>query len=233
MKLKYFKILKRIIFGGKKQVNDSAKLFVNELNEKFITNLTKIRYQFDNEYGWPEFDPLRDEIAKCLICDLCQASITLTNHLLENFLKTILIYNDAIPNNENSEQLDLLSFRPSVDKFDDKDLAQTLGQAKSKGLITKDQWKLLDKYRNDFRNAYSHAEKKKIFKNKTVNTNQIKKTKNQLYLSNPAQTLLIDLPFGQGIAQVLLSKDLAFDYFISVDKIIRESLNKFEYNNAT
>ncbi|NLI41679.1 MAG: hypothetical protein GX421_10950 [Caldisericales bacterium] len=214
-------------------MTDRAKQFVDELNDRFGKNLAKVENQFNNEYGWPEFDPLRDEIAKCLVCDLCQAAITLTNHLLENFLKTMLVYQDTIQNNDKTKPLDLLTFRPSVDKFDGQDLAQTLGQAKSKGLITKDQWKLLDKYRNDFRNAYSHAEKKKIFKDKTVGTNSIKVENDQFNLSNSVQTLLIDLPFGQGIAQVILSKAIAFDYFISVDNIIRDVLNRFGKNTAT
>lgn len=211
---------------------DRAKQFVDELNDKFGKNLLKIENQFNNEYGWPELDPLRDEIAKCLICDLCQAAITLTNHLLENFLKTILVYQDSIQNNDKTKHLDLSTFRPSVDKFDGQVLAQTLGEAKSKGLITNEQWELLDKYRNDFRNAYSHAEKKKIFKDKTVGTNLIKIENDQLSLSDSVQTLLIDLPFNQGIAQVIISKEIAFDYFVSVDNIIRDVLNRFEKNTA-
>jgi hypothetical protein len=110
-------------------MTDRAKQFVDELNDKFGKNLTKIETQFNNEYGWPEFDPLRDEIAKCLICDLCQAAITLTNHLLENFLKTIHVYQDSIQNNDKTNHLDLLTFSSSVDKFDGQVLAQTLGQA--------------------------------------------------------------------------------------------------------
>jgi len=210
-----------------------VKQFVDELNDKFSNNLSKIETQFNNEYDWTEFDPLRDEIAKCLICDLCQAAITLTNHLLENFLKTMLVYQESIQNNDKTKPLDLLIFRPSIDKFDGQVLSKTLEQAKSKGLISNDQWELLDKYRNDFRNAYSHAEKKKIFKDKTVGTNLIKVENDQLNLSDSVQTLLINLPFGQGIAQIILSKEIAFDYFISVDNIIRDVLNRFGKNTAT
>ncbi len=214
-------------------MTDRIRQFVNEMNDIFVKNFAKIEYQFNNEYGWPEFDPLRDEITKCLICDLCQAAITLTNHLLENFLKTMLVYHDSFQNNDKTKHVDLLTFRPSFDKFDGQDLAQTLGKAKSKGLITKDQWKLLDKYRNDFRNAYSHAEKKKIFKDKTVGTNLTRIENDQLNLSDSVQTLLIDLPFGHGIAQVILSKEIAFDYFVSVDNIIRDVLIRFGKNPDT
>jgi len=202
--------------------------FIDELNKQIGTNLQKIDMQFNTEYGWPEFDPLRDEICKCLICDLCQASITLTNHLLENFLKTMLIYHETIGNKEKNND-DLLSiFKPSVDKFDGLDLSQTLGRAKGKGLITKMQWKILDDYRDSFRNAYSHAEKKKIFKDLKIGTNVDELKNNQLKTSDYSQTPIIDVLFGQGIAQTLLSKRLASDYFISVDNIIRDVLERFK-----
>ena len=214
-------------------MTDRTKQFVDDLNDKFNKNLAQIDFQFNNEYGWPEFDPLRDEITKCLICDLCQASITLTNHLLENFLKTILIYHDTISNRNEKTDLDLLAFRPSVETYDGLDLSQTLGRAKSKGLITKEQLKLLEKYREDYRNAYSHAEKKKIFKDMTINTNKVKLENNQINVSDSNETLITDLIMGQGIAQVILSKKIAFDYFISVDDIIRNVLKRFIKNTAT
>ena len=215
-------------------MTNRKKQFVNELNNNFDKNLFKIEFQFNNEYGWPEFDPLRDEISKCLICDLCQAAITLTNHLLENFLKTMLIYHETISNKNQDTDDDLFSmFKPNVDEYDARNLSQTLGQAKRKGLITKDQWKILDDYRDNFRNAYSHAEKKKIFKDITIGTNIVKLEDGQFNTSESIQTPLIEVLFGQGIAQTLLSKGIAFDYFISVDNIIRDVLKRFINNNQT
>jgi hypothetical protein len=214
-------------------MTDRTKQFVDDLNAKFNKNLALIDFQFNNEYGWPEFDPLRDEITKCLICDLCQASITLTNHLLEDFLKTILIYHDTISNNNKKTDLDLLVFRPSVDTYDGLDLAQTLGRAKRKGIITKKQWKLLEKFREDYRNAYSHAEKKKIFKDMTINANKVKLENNQINVSDSNETLLVDLIMGQGLVQVILSKKIAFDYFISVDNVIRDVIKRFLKKTTT
>ncbi len=202
--------------------------FIDELNKQIGTNLPKIDFQFNTEYGWPEFDPLRDEVCKCLVCNLCQAAITLTNHLLENFLKTMLIYHETIANKDNSDDILLSIFKPNVDKFDGLDLSQTLGRAKSKGLITKKQWKVLDDYRDNFRNAYSHAEKKKIFKDLTIGTNVVELKNNEFKTSDYNQTPIIDVLFGQGIAQTLLSKKIAFNYFISVDTIIRDVLERFK-----
>ena len=121
-------------------MSDRIRQFSTDLNNTFSENLSKIKNQFNNEYDWPEFDPLRDEIAKCLICDLCQASITLTNHLIENFFKTILIYNELSYNKNSKDTL----IRSYVDKYDGLDLSNTLGLAIRKGIIKKDQWKLLE-----------------------------------------------------------------------------------------
>lgn len=209
-------------------MTDRIKQFIDELNGYIGTNLSKVNFQFNTEYGWAEFDPLRDEISKCLICDLCQAAITLTNHLLESFLKTMLIYHETITNRDKNDNDLLTMFKPNVDKFDGLDLSQTLGRAKRKGLITKKQWKVLDGYRDNFRNAYSHAEKKKIFKDLTIGTNIVELENNQLNTSDYNQTPIIDVLFGQGIAQTFLSKKIAFDYFISVDTIIRNALDRFK-----
>lgn len=209
-------------------MTDRIKQFIDELNGHIETNLSKVDFQFNTEYGWAEFDPLRDEISKCLICDLCQASITLTNHLLENFLKTMLIYHETIINKDKNDDDLLTIFKPYVDKFDGLNLSQTLGRAKRKGLITKEQWKVLDGYRDNFRNAYSHAEKKKIFKNLTIGTNVVELKNNELKTSDYNHTPIIDALFGQGIAQTFLSKKIAFNYFISVDTIIRDVLDRFK-----
>jgi len=41
-----------------------------------------------NEYGWIDIDLLRGEICHCLFFGSFQAAMTLTNHFLENLLKT-------------------------------------------------------------------------------------------------------------------------------------------------
>lgn len=205
--------------------NNRTKQFVDELNVKLIQNLNKIEYQFNNEYNWPEFDPLRDEICKCLICDLCQASITFTNHLLESFFKTMLIYHDFVKQKIAINENGLIIPKNIIDKYDNLDLSQTLNQSKRKSIITKEEWKILDEYRDRFRNAYSHAEKKKIFKEIKVKTNKAEIEDRQIKINESIMTSIVNIPSSQGIAQVILSKELAFNYFISVDGLIREILS--------
>lgn len=214
-------------------MNERTTQFIDELNKAIVPNLNRLEYQFNNEYGWPEFDPLRDEISKCLICDFCQAAITLTNNLLEHFLKTICIYSDSIAKKETEPSNGLIINRAIIDRFDGLDLSQTLRHAKKIGLISEEQWKKLDNYRDEFRNAYSHSEKKKIFKDKTVATLEPIIKDGQFTLAASSITHLLDIPAYQGIFQAILSKNVAFNYFISVDELIRSTLDNFKLNSIT
>lgn len=105
----------------------------------------------------PEFDILRNEIGRCYVIASYQACITLTNHLLERYCKILLVYTetgfrtiDDVPDLETG-------FDKANKKYMDKKLSETLNACRSKGLISKDDKKLFDKYREIFRNGYSHA----------------------------------------------------------------------------
>lgn len=86
-----------------KHVNlERLEQFVNELNVSINGNYELIKNNFNIEYGHPELDPLRSEICKCIICDLHQAAITLTNHLLESSLKKCLVMKYSINNKQDN-----------------------------------------------------------------------------------------------------------------------------------
>jgi len=76
--------------------------FIDELNTNMSSNYQIVADIFNTGYGYPELDPLRDEICKCIICGLHQASITLTNHLLEASLKKCLAIKYSIENRKNN-----------------------------------------------------------------------------------------------------------------------------------
>lgn len=66
--------------------------FTKEIAKNAFENYVKIRHCYANEYELPEIDPLRYEICICLTLSLYQAAITLTNHLIEKYLKIALVY---------------------------------------------------------------------------------------------------------------------------------------------
>ena len=116
---------------------------------------------FENEYGWPEVDSVRSEICKCLICGLYQAAITLANHLLESVLKKALIIDESAKN--KTEQSDITNvFDDATEKYANKNLDFTINQACRKGLINKEEKNILHGFREQYRNAFSHADPQKI-----------------------------------------------------------------------
>ena len=72
------------------------KAIVGERQRVMWQNYLLVRDAYRTEYDFPELDPVRHEIAPCLVFGLPQAAITLTNHLLESLLKYSLIYDHAI-----------------------------------------------------------------------------------------------------------------------------------------
>lgn len=209
---------------------DIAKQFREELIDNFNTNLNKIGFIFYNEYGKPELDPLRGEISKCLICDLCQASIALTNHLMEKFLKIIVI--DADVKQRIKEKVDLNQdvdifsiYKPSLDKYDGCDLYKTLNEAKERSLLTENQYGRLIDLKNEFRNPYSHAQISKISKDQTVDV-AVVNVDSVNNASDIRRVSVVDIPIIQGIAQSIQSKVDAYKYFQILDSIIREVLKK-------
>jgi hypothetical protein len=135
--------------------------FVDELNKTIPSHSELIKNIFNSEYGYPELDPVRDEICKCIICGLYQAAITVTNHLLEQSIKTCLIFKHSIENKKDgTDVFDIC--KDGIKKYDGINLSNAINCACAVGLITKEQKQLLHQLREDFRNAYSHASLSKI-----------------------------------------------------------------------
>ena len=215
------------------------ELFIEELNSCILQNHESIKDIFNAKYGYPELDPIRDEICKCIICNLHQASITLTNHLLESSLKKCLIMNYSVANKQTDATIEN-AFKKGTEQFDKLKLDETISRACTQGLITKEQKKMLKKFKDDFRNPYSHAEATKIFKDTTVIGKSISLTKDEepeKFLerifdnSTDNQLNVIDILPVHGIIQIIIAKQISVPYFKKVDEIIREMLLKISKPN--
>ena len=208
-------------------------------NQRVVIRLLTIKDIFNVKYGYPEFDPLRDEICKCIICNLNQAAITLTNHLLESSLKKCLAMKYSVSNKHSNIKLEE-SYKEGITKFDKRNLKDNIYSACTQGLITKEQKKLLLKFKNEFRNAYSHASTSDIFKNKSVKGKAVslkegESTENLLkrIFGNKSDEVLFvkDILPIQGLMQVVVAEQISIQYFSEVDKILREILKKIKLNN--
>ncbi len=203
--------------------------FIAELNANIRKNYNTIARAFENEYGWPEVDSVRNEVCKCLICGLNQAAITLTNHLLESVLKKALIIDESAKN--KTEQCDITNvFDDATKKYANKNLDFTINQACRKGLITKDEKELLHKFREQYRNAFSHADPQKTFSGISIPAT----TFTTEDLGNPEEFFkraLNDRPsvtlsaennvIIQGLVQSIKAEREAILYFLAIDGVIR------------
>jgi len=192
-----------------------------------------IRRAFASEYGLPELDLIRHEICLCLILGLDQAALTLTNHLLESLLKYALIYYEAdrttakrrVPKGQAVQSLVELT-APALRKYGDKDLSHNINSACRVGLITKDQKKELHRYREIFRNAWSHSDKNKTFGSASVEVRALRIEGGKLVSDSDGQVPISDLLMFHGIAQVMVARENALPYFLQIDGIARQVLAK-------
>lgn len=227
---------------GNNQKLDKSRLelFIEELNSILLPSYESIKDIFNFEYGYPELDPVRDEICKCIICNLPQATITLTNHLLESSLKKCLAMKYSIDNKQDNKMIEN-AFKDGIEKYDKCDLEQTINQACSNNLISREQKKQLKQFKANFRNPYSHATASEIFKDTVV------KGKTISLIDGESPESLLERIFNdtldnhltvkdvlpiQGIVQVNIAKQISIPYFRNVDEIIREMLLKIKKPNS-
>jgi hypothetical protein len=201
--------------------------------QEMAQNYPSVRSTYQTAYELPELDPLRWEVSLCLVFGLYQAAITLTNHLLESMLKYALAYRYSLSHQPSSPPAPGTATQRLVDwlakgnaLYADKDLGSNINQACSQGLITKEQKKLLHDFREAFRNAYSHSDKKKTFGQATAPVTAVHVSSNKLVVDTPEEVSIADLLIGQGIFQVAHARQNALNYFLQIDAVVRHVLQQ-------
>ncbi len=206
--------------------------FIDDTNFNLQINYAQIKDVFVLKYGYPELDPLRNEICKCIICGLFQAAITLTNHLLEKSLKFCLIIKYTKETKKEETLFDTI-FEEGLLKYDKSDLEQTINQACSQGLITKEQKKILIQFKRRFRNPYSHATtdiyKDTFARGKMMSVDDLTDGLESFMRKCFDESLDTNISLkknliAQGFFQVPIAKANSVPYFRNVDLIIREML---------
>lgn len=97
--------------------------------------------------------PIIQQICDSLLMANNYAAVALTNMLFEATIKFFLIFIER-SRNEYFENM----FTQPLLQYESKDLRQLLNCCKTKGYITKDDWKRLDRLTEIFRNPFSHAQ---------------------------------------------------------------------------
>lgn len=193
-----------------------------EVVKNINSNYDKIKFQLETPYRSSDFDIIREKICKCILFDLNQAAITLTNHFTEFFMKIMLEYQEA--RNNMSQDINLATkLKESVEKYDDENLEKNINIACTKGIITKEQKKILKKLKDKYRNPYSHSIKTRIFGDETLKGFEISNETG----FNKIETKISDSPQLHGLFQMLKSKKEAIEYFKEFDGIVRDVLDNF------
>lgn len=208
--------------------------FIDELHTNVQNNYQSVANIFEHEYGWPQIDPVRSEICKCIICGLHQAAIALTNHILESALKKALIIEESINNKNDKSNINDI-FEDATIKYANKDLDYTINQTCSKGLISKEEKKVLHKFREQFRNSFSHADPQKTFSSISIpsiiaTTEDLDSSgdfmKNIFQAKPNVRLLAKNNIIIQGLVQSIIAEQESLYYFQSVDGIIRNMCSK-------
>jgi hypothetical protein len=204
------------------------------LNSTLSDNYINIKDIFNSQYNYPKLDSVRSEICKCLICNLNQAAITLTNHLIESSLKMCLAIRYSIENKNTEAQMEDL-FKSGIEKYDKLDLDDNINRACRQALITKEQKIQLKQFKDDFRNPYSHASsvgilKDRMIKGKIISLNKgenPEKLLEKIFEDREEKVMFAkDVLPAHGILQTILAKQSSLDYFKQTDIIIRDMLTK-------
>lgn len=188
-------------------------------------NIESYGHFVDEPFNWSLLNSIREEICKCLIVGCNQAAITLTNHLLEKSLKIFLFHVEPSSQNyTNTEEIER-HFKKINRIHGGKDLSDTINNCCSKGLITKEQKNILHNYRDQFRNAFGHAEPNKTFglaEKEVIIFNPLVHNR----VPDPVKVKVADFPFLYDYKQKEIADQNSVQYFEYVDNLIKDVLPK-------
>jgi len=211
----------------------NIKYFITEIvNKKMefgLKEAAQIKPIYENEFKiLDELNSIKNEICYCQIFQLYLGSITLTNHLLEKYLKTSLIYWEfGFKMLDNLNTMDK-QYKEGIDKYGGLDLNKTINISCSKGLIDKTDKKLLHDFRERLRNGFSHSDSRKIFKGIKIPLwmGSFKDFESKGLQHKECE--ISEIPQLQGIAIQEFAKYNSFNYFNCVYIIIKKIEGKIE-----
>ncbi|MGI6048162.1 MAG: hypothetical protein ACOYEG_09185 [Petrimonas sp.] len=219
------------------EIESKIDLLIKDLNLSIPANYKVVKDIFDNPYGYPALDPIRNEICKCIICGLYIASITLTNLLLERSLKYCLTIKYTKDNKKEDTNLEEV-FIEGINKYDNNkaELESSINSACRQSLITKEQKKELKNFKNTFRNPYSHGSadifKDIYIKGKTISIKNFNDEsdffKKCFEDDSNLEIPLRNVPTAQGLFITDIARENCFPYFQKVDVIIRQMLSNLK-----
>lgn len=222
-----------VLMGIEMSEEKLSELFQQQTAAKLTiaNNFGRLYPYLEENFKWPEVNYVKDEICKCLMLNYYQAAITLTNHLLERILKLGLIYLEV--GCRTAEDMSKVGdkFRPAIERYEDMILNKTINLSCSKQIITKDRKQALHRYREIFRNGFSHADMTKILGE--VQGRFVQGSFKGENTSKVFNLKFSEVPFLQGVAQRDFAEANAFYYFQIVLGTVEEVINNVDERLAS
>jgi|GEM_PF-5494991 len=186
----------------------------NKIENKQTYNLLFER--FDNGMPSGPFGIIRHEIRNCLTYGMFQAALTLTNHYMEKFLKVALI-NSEVTVMMTDFQLFNEQREAAIKKFGGKRLFENINSSYEKAIITENEKRALLKFKDVFRNTFSHFDHQSLIDNNDVQLHQFS-------FNQPGEILkgkinAKNLFFDMGHNDADFAKEHALLYFLAIDDI--------------
>ncbi len=195
----------------------------------------EIREICQSEYGWLEMESFRASICWSIISDNSFAAMTSTNSLLEFALKSALVSDSLKPADEEFDGDPMAKLLDEIAEpnreIGSQVLDWTIRRACTQGLISKTQKKELLKFKDDFRNAYSHMDLSKLFGDTSIPVTVISIDAKSITKRGHTTARLSDAGFLAGMAIPEHAKQNAIPYFRYVDALVRE-LKRTVFPNA-
>ena len=207
---------------------------IDHCSQALPHNYGRVRFAYQNPYSVPDLDPLRHEGCLCLMFGLNQSAITLTNHMLEKLLKTALIHQYSLQQEDHDNPPD----PPSADAMADylaegkamyanNDLSTNINAACSRGLVTKEEKRELHEIRDRLRNAFGHADPDKTFGDSEVDVQALRFSDDgRVILGAKESPKVADFLIPAGIIQVQIANQIGPEYFLYVDGLARRIFDK-------
>ena len=85
---------------------------------------------------------------------------------------------------------------------------------------------MLHQFRDRFRNAYSHSDKKKTFGKSSMPVSGIRLENDKFVEDEKGEPEIAKLLIGQGLVQAMMAQNDAPEYFLYIDKLAREIREK-------
>jgi len=220
--------------------NEISEILISLSKQINAYDYIRIKEAYNSHIGLPELSFVQRQICHCIIMGFHLSAFTLTNHLLEKATKIMLIYNDSLKDKITGEKFELIkSLAKSTMNYDKENLYDNIESLKKENLIDDNEKDRLHFMRDNYRNALSHADRRKLYGESTVAIQEIIGTENAKKVMDgkidefPKEDFeYYNVPMADFLFIKNLSEAKSVEYFVELDTIIKNIFSKIKKKSS-